>query len=283
MLGVAGGVLSVGLSVVDTVKNAAEGDDAAVGHAILVVGFALGAWSGAAAAGFVASGPPGWICAVVLFVGAVLVYCLENTPFEDWVNLGPFRKGVPALKADPAYAKAAGDRPSWNHPVAAAEALLDALYKPNLQVVLEPESQELLPSFGVMPVIEDIGNLARVELTLPYFIDGSSLLYLNLRWIELPFFGSDKTLSDSLTIRAIEAKDIAYTVQLDIPEALRRRHRELRADGKSLLFKLEARLRIDMRGDGRLWSPRRSAGTLSGGAVKDGDWLIHSATDRIRE
>lgn len=272
VLGAAGGALSAFLSLMDMAKNGLEhDDDAAFGHAVMATGFALGAWSAAASAASLA-GPPGWICAVVILVGGALVWWFDDTPLEEWSKLGPFRNNSGELRADPMREHADGPRPSWADPAAVAEALFDAVYRPTLQVVLAPVSAK--------PRRAPEGNRLWLELRLPYFVDGTSLLHLELRWLESPFFGEEVLLSTALSMQSVEAHEDKYVLTLDVPEELRRRSRELSGQ---LRFRLEARVRIDVRGDGRLWAPRRSTAKLRGAPVSDDDWLISSDVDFLRD
>jgi|GEM_PF-2746738 len=112
-LGAAAGAYGAALSVQDMLRNASKGDDAAIAHGVMAVGFStiMVAETAGLAALFlekykvtlagrlvfgVAGGPWLWIGLIAVFVGVALLTWVfaEDTPLEEWLRLGPFsRKG----------------------------------------------------------------------------------------------------------------------------------------------------------------------------------------------
>ncbi len=107
-LGIAGNAYSGYQSGRDMIANIFQGDDAAIGHAVMLAGFGigtvyqvaltasfaaqlfeLGTW---AAAPTIASGPLIWIGVGVVLAGlALLCFAFkEDSPLEEWLKNGPF-------------------------------------------------------------------------------------------------------------------------------------------------------------------------------------------------
>ncbi|HEC18237.1 MAG TPA: hypothetical protein ENI97_02725 [Gammaproteobacteria bacterium] len=109
-LGLGANVYSGILSLQDMLRNVNEGDDASVGHGVMMSGFALGAVGntlqlvgagasllgievgGLLGAGVAAAGTIALIGLAVLLIGAALLIWVfrEDTPMEEWLVNGPF-------------------------------------------------------------------------------------------------------------------------------------------------------------------------------------------------
>jgi hypothetical protein len=113
-LGAGAGAFSAGLSIYDMMRNANEGDDAAIAHGVMASGFILVTVSeiagltaaGSASIGILGflAGPAGWIGLAVVFAGAALLSWVftEDTPLEEWLANGPFsQKEQPFLLHGP--------------------------------------------------------------------------------------------------------------------------------------------------------------------------------------
>ncbi|MCU7843220.1 MAG: DUF4150 domain-containing protein [Candidatus Thiodiazotropha sp. (ex Monitilora ramsayi)] len=114
-LGTGAGAFSAGLSIYDMLRNANEGDDAAIAHGVMASGFILVTASELIGLATVSglstgvigllAGPIGWVGLAVVLAGAALLSWVftEDTPLEEWLANGPFsQKNKPHLTRAPA-------------------------------------------------------------------------------------------------------------------------------------------------------------------------------------
>ncbi len=168
-LGLIANVYSSGLSLQDMLRNVHEGDNAAIGHGVMAMGFALGAAGnalqltgagisllgikagGLLATGIGAAGTIALIGLAVILTGAALLIWVfrEDTPMEEWLANGPFSvaqsggRGRNRTKNDltpdtsQRFAGYDAGQPAENRfhiwclqPRTAYEALLNAIFQP---------------------------------------------------------------------------------------------------------------------------------------------------------
>ncbi len=263
-LGLVANVYSAGLSFQDMLRNAHEGDDAAIAHGVMTLGFAAGAVgsglqatgavysllgleaSGLLASGIGAAGTVALIGLGVVLAGVALLIWVfrEDTPLEEWLANGPFSVAPPAedelaLPTGAAPDRAgrfAGYRPGdpvesrfhvwYLQPRSAHDDLLDAICRPVADLrVKTPLTGE---------------SRAELAVHLPNYIEDQSRLFVE--WWEITRHGERRRAEErNLRIRTGFGNGPRSVRQwLPVPRDVRR---------------IEVRLWLDLYGDGRYRLP----------------------------
>lgn len=85
------GLLLASLSIVDAYHAMRWSDNAMWGHLLVATGGLLATGGALLVGGSVLLGPVGFVAVALIISGSIAVARLQNTPFQDWLVVGPFR------------------------------------------------------------------------------------------------------------------------------------------------------------------------------------------------
>ncbi len=154
------GIVFCGVSLYDAWYAWQWHDQAMYGYLLMASGALIGAAGGwlAGSATFLGLSPAGWLCLLLVGIGAGLVYTLSSTPLQDWLSNGPFGGGGGAttahlLQPDEAFYRLVG---------VLANIRITIQPNPSFEVTAKLDVNEVIP-FNV----RQANTLIRLESALP--------------------------------------------------------------------------------------------------------------------